>query len=110
MELSAHQRLSCARLGVTPSLYTPRCIPNPTPSLQHLFIPIVPSEMLDYCSAPVPFLVGLRPSEFQSLLDMKAGEVKPGGSVIEGAKCVCDRLCGSCPRRALVAVAGYGLL
>ncbi len=58
-----------------PCLTTPPHTPSLLVLSQHLFIPIVPSEMLDFCTAPMPFLVGLRPSEFQSLLDMRAGEV-----------------------------------
>ena len=44
---------------------------------QHLLIPIVPHSMLEYCAAPFPFVIGLRPSEFQALLEMRAGEVRP---------------------------------
>ena len=44
--------------------------------LQQIFIPIVPREMLPYCSAPSPFVVGLRPSEFERLQDLEVKEVR----------------------------------
>ena len=32
----------------------------PTPSAQHIYIPMCPSNLLDFLQAPVPFIIGIR--------------------------------------------------
>ena len=37
----------------------------------------MPLSLLPYCSAPSPFIVGLRPSEFEALQELEVKEVCP---------------------------------
>lgn len=36
---------------------------------QHIYIPILPPQIIDYCSAPMPFLVGMHTSLYHSIKD-----------------------------------------
>ncbi|KAL6046377.1 Rab guanyl-nucleotide exchange factor [Balamuthia mandrillaris] len=37
---------------------------------QHIFIPVLPPSMLDYCGAPMPFVIGILRSSMQQLMQM----------------------------------------
>lgn len=41
----------------------------------HIFIPVLPKQLLDYCSAPMPFIVGLHKSLMLPLQKMPLNEV-----------------------------------
>ena len=43
--------------------------------MQQVFIPVLPNSMLDYCCAPMPFVVGILRSSLQTVLDMPKEEV-----------------------------------
>ncbi|CAM9229286.1 unnamed protein product, partial [Ectocarpus sp. 12 AP-2014] len=34
---------------------------------QHVFIPLLPTDMLEYVSAPMPFVIGVRTSQLESV-------------------------------------------
>ncbi|CAB4014224.1 Hypothetical predicted protein, partial [Paramuricea clavata] len=42
---------------------------------QHVFIPVMPPSLLDYCSAPMPFLVGVHSSLMEKVRDMPLDDV-----------------------------------
>ncbi|XP_074601645.1 DENN domain-containing protein 1B-like isoform X2 [Brevipalpus obovatus] len=42
---------------------------------QHIFIPVLPSHLLDYLSAPMPFLIGVPTSTLKTLKHPELGEV-----------------------------------
>ncbi|XP_031569681.1 DENN domain-containing protein 1A-like [Actinia tenebrosa] len=42
---------------------------------QHIFIPIMPPHLLDYCCAPMPFLIGVHASLMQKVYKMPLDEV-----------------------------------
>jgi len=41
----------------------------------HIFIPVLPKQLIDYCSAPMPFIVGLHKSLMLPLQRMPLNEV-----------------------------------
>lgn len=45
---------------------------------QQIMIPIVPHELLAYCAAPSPWIVGLRPSEYEALQEFAVKDVRFG--------------------------------
>lgn len=42
---------------------------------QHIFIPITPSHLIDYCAAPMPFLMGVHSSLMNRVLQMPLDDV-----------------------------------
>ncbi|ESO95421.1 hypothetical protein LOTGIDRAFT_116963, partial [Lottia gigantea] len=42
---------------------------------QHIYIPILPSSMLDVCCAPTPYLIGILTSHLNTVLDLPLEEV-----------------------------------
>ena len=44
---------------------------------QHIFIPVLPPRLLGYCSAPMPFLLGVHSSMLQRVLDQPLEDVRP---------------------------------
>ncbi|ELU17071.1 hypothetical protein CAPTEDRAFT_102631, partial [Capitella teleta] len=42
---------------------------------QHLYIPVLPENLKDYCSAPMPFIIGLHSSILQKLRISELGDV-----------------------------------
>lgn len=41
----------------------------------HIFIPVLPLSLVDYCSAPMPFVIGLHSSLMLSIIKMPLSEV-----------------------------------
>lgn len=41
---------------------------------QHLYIPVLPQHLIDYCSAPMPYLIGIHSSLFQKLHKQELGD------------------------------------
>ena len=44
-------------------------------SWQHVFIPVLPNSMIDYCCAPMPFVIGILTSSLPKVLTMPIEEV-----------------------------------
>ena len=44
-------------------------------SWQHVFIPVLPLSLIDYCSAPMPFLLGILSSSLPNLKHLPLEEV-----------------------------------
>eukprot|EP01121_Diplochlamys_sp_Union-15-3_P000379 TRINITY_DN1034_c0_g1_i5.p1 TRINITY_DN1034_c0_g1~~TRINITY_DN1034_c0_g1_i5.p1 ORF type:complete len:244 (-),score=33.94 TRINITY_DN1034_c0_g1_i5:160-891(-) len=42
---------------------------------QHVFIPILPKKLMEYCTAPMPFLIGIPASSLSDLLKLPLEEV-----------------------------------
>ena len=42
-------------------------------SLQHIFIPVLPESLVDYISAPMPYLIGVQTDLFESKVGLMIG-------------------------------------
>lgn len=42
---------------------------------QHILIPVLPNSMLDYCTAPMPFLIGVLPASLPRIMQMPTEEL-----------------------------------
>lgn len=51
---------------LTGCIYAAESLINPL-SWQHIYIPVLPPKMIDYCSAPMPFLIGVHSSLMPSI-------------------------------------------
>ena len=50
---------------------------------QHVFIPILPKSMLDYCSAPMPFFIGILASSQPTVQKLPLEEVGKHSNCME---------------------------
>lgn len=44
-------------------------------SWQYVFIPVLPSSLLDYCCAPMPFIIGILANSYPKLMNLPLEEV-----------------------------------
>ena len=44
--------------------------------LQHIFIPVLPNKLIDFCCSPLPYILGILPQNLPLLEDMDMEEVR----------------------------------
>ena len=73
-DLSHSLPLSRSPSSSPPPLPLPSLSPAPSLPPQHVFIPVLPSSLIDFVCSPLPYIIGINPSCIKQIETMETME------------------------------------